>query len=126
MADYPAKHGLYYNVNFPDIPAEKIKGTKAGTQGVGRWIREFQEWDVRHYEKYGITPEMLGQSRNPILEEGEELYMMVGDFEDDPRNQDNADHRLLEDGYISVVAHNIDCTDYEGYKRLSDIFNQTK
>ena len=121
MSDYPKRHGIYYNVNFPDIPAEDIKGVKAGVQGLGRWIREFQEWDAKHYAKYGITPEMLGQSSKPSLEEGEDLYMMVGDFEDDSRNRSDADHRLLEEGYISVVAHNIDCTDYQECARLKDI-----
>ena len=48
--------------------------------------------------------------------------MMVGDFTDDPRNPDNADHRLVADGYISVVAHNLDCTDYEQTERLRQMF----
>ena len=122
MSNISDRHGVYYNVNFPDIPAEEIKGVKVGTQGLGRWVREFQEWDVKHYAKYGITPEMLGQSSNPVLEEGEDLYMMVGDFEDDDRNLPDADHRILEDGYISVVAHNIDCTDYQETARLTTLF----
>ena len=121
MENLPAKHGVYYNVNFPDIPAEDIKGVRVGYQGKGRWVREFKEWDVQHYAKYGLTPEMLGQSSTPVLEEGEDLYMMVGDFEDDPRNTAEADHRLMADGYISVVAHNVDCTDYEECKRLKGI-----
>jgi 5'-nucleotidase len=122
MRSWPDRKGLYYNVNFPDIPAKEIKGVKAATQGKGRWIREFQEWDVRHYAKYGITPEMLGQNSTPELEEGEELYMMVGDFEDDPRNTPAADHLLVKEGYISVVAHNIDCTDYQETERLIELF----
>jgi 5'-nucleotidase len=122
MGGISEKHGVYYNVNFPDIPTDEIKGVKAGTQGLGRWVREFQEWDAKHYEKYGITPELLGQSSHPVLEEGEDLYMMVGDFEDDDRNPSNADHRLIKDGYISIVAHNIDCTDYEETARLKDLF----
>ena len=122
MKDWPEKHGVYYNVNFPNIPAEDIKGVRVGVQGMGRWVREFKEWDLQHYAKYGITPEMLGQSSNPVLEEGEDLYMMVGDFTDDPRNPDNADHRLVADGYISVVAHNLDCTDYEQTERLRQMF----
>ena len=121
MADWPEKHGIYYNVNFPDIPANEIKGVKTGYQGLGRWVREFKEWDAKHYAKYGLTPEMLGQSSDPVLEEGEDLYMMVGDFEDDPRNAENADHRLVADGYISVVAHNIDCTDYAETERLGKL-----
>lgn len=118
MSDLPARHGVYYNVNFPDIPAEQIKGIRMGYQGLGRWVREFKEWDLAHYAKYGITPEMLGQSSDPVLEEGEDLYMMVGDFEDDPRNTKDADHRLVAEGYISIVAHNIDCTDYDETDRL--------
>ena len=119
MSNLPSKHGVYYNVNFPDLPTCQIKGVKVGYQGKGRWVREFQELNVSYYEKYGITPEMLGQSSNPVLEEGEELYMMVGDFEDDPRNTSEADHRLVKNGYVSVVAHNVDCTDYEETRRLT-------
>ncbi|MBQ2112586.1 MAG: 5'/3'-nucleotidase SurE [Bacteroidales bacterium] len=121
MKDWPSKHGVYYNVNFPDIPAEEIKGVRTGVQGMGRWIKEFKSWDLQHYAKYGITPEMLGQSSDPVLEDGEDLYMMVGEFQDDERNGENADHRLVADGYISVVAHNIDCTDYEETERLKAI-----
>lgn len=118
MSDLPQKHGVYYNVNFPDIPAERIKGVRTGYQGLGKWIREFKEWDVAHYIRYGITPELLGQSSDPALEEGEELYMMVGEFVDDPRNTDQADHRIVGNGYISIVAHNVDCTDYQELERL--------
>lgn len=118
MDNYPAEYGIYYNVNFPDIPMDQIKGVRAGSQGRGRWIKEYKEWDVEHYAKYGITPEMIGQSSNPVLEEGEELYMMVGEFQDDPHNPADADHLLVADGYISVVAHNVDCTDYQELERL--------
>lgn len=122
MDNYPDKYGLYYNVNFPDIPSEQIKGVKAGSQGRGRWIKEYKEWDIQHYAKYGITPEMVGQSSNPVIEEGEDLYMMVGEFQDDPHNTSDADHRLVQEGYISVVAHNVDCTDYQEFERLRNIF----
>ena len=122
MKDYPARHGVFYNVNFPNIPAGEIKGIKVGYQGLGRWVREFKEWDVKHYEKYGLTPEMLGQSSAPALEDGEDLYMMVGDFEDDPRNTSDADHRIMAEGYISITAHNVDNTDYQEIERLKPSF----
>ena len=122
MKDYPARHGVFYNVNFPNISAGQIKGSKVGYQGLGRWVREFKEWDVKHYEKYGLTPEMLGQSSTPVLEDGEDLYMMVGDFEDDPRNTADADHRIMADGYISITAHNVDSTDYQEIERLKPSF----
>lgn len=118
MESRPTSPGIYYNVNFPDIPADNIKGIRVGSQGMGRWIREFKEWDVKHYARYGITPEMLGQTSRPDIEDGEELYMMVGEFLDDPRNTERADHRLMQQGYISVVAHNVDCTDYAELERL--------
>ena len=122
MNDYPQKYGVFYNVNFPDIKADEIKGIRTGHQGMGRWIREFQEWDLNYYKQYGLTPELLGQSSTPVLEDGEDLYMMVGEFEDDPRNDDKADHRLIAEGYISVVAHNVDNTDYEEMERISNKF----
>ena len=125
MSERTGKFGVYYNVNFPSIPVKEIKGIRVGYQGKGRWVREFQAWDVNFYEKYGLTPELLGQSSNPVLEEGEDLYMMVGDFLDDPRNNSEADHRLVKKGYISVVAHNLDCTDYEETKRLTVLLNKT-
>ena len=125
MSERTGKFGVYYNVNFPSIPAKEIKGVRVGYQGKGRWVREFQPWDVKFYEKYGLTPELLGQSSNPVLEEGEDLYMMVGDFLDDPRNNSEADHRLVQKGYLSVVAHNLDCTDYEETKRLTVLLNKT-
>ena len=106
MSDLPEKHGVYYNVNFPEVPAEEIKGIRTGYQGLGKWIKEFKEWET------------LGQSPAPVLEEGEDLYVMVGEFIDDPRNTDEADHRLVADGYISIVAHNVDCTDYEELERM--------
>ena len=113
MENLTQKHGVYYNVNFPDIPADEIKGVRVGYQGVARWVREFREWDINFYKDINLTPEMLGQSSNPIVEEGEELYIMVGELSDDPRNTPEADHLIIANGYVSVVAHNIDCTDFE-------------
>ena len=110
--------GIFYNVNFPNIPAEQIKGIRVGHQGMGRWIREFREWDPSIYRKYGIKPEDLGQSSSPKLESGEKLYMMVGDFLDDERNDSRADHWIMNDGYISIVPDNLDSTDYEEVERL--------
>lgn len=120
MSDLPGRKGIIYNVNFPNVPAGEIKGVRTGYQGKGRWIREFKEWDPAIYARLGITPEMLGQSSEPKCEEGEMLYTMVGDFLDDPLNTQDADHRLMQAGYISVAAHNIDTTDYREVARLKE------
>ena len=118
MASAPSGKGILYNVNFPNIPADEIKGVKAGVQGKGRWIREFKPWNPDIYAKLGITPEMLGQSSVPSCEDGETLYTMVGEFLDDPANTPDADHLLMRQGYVSVVPHNIDTTDYAEAERL--------
>lgn len=118
MENMTSDPGIFYNVNFPNIPAEQIKGIRVGHQGMGRWIREFREWDPSIYRKYGIKPEDLGQSSSPKLESGEKLYMMVGDFLDDERNDSRADHWIMNDGYIAIVPDNLDSTDYEEVERL--------
>ncbi len=120
LALHSGKYGIFYNINFPSVPAEEIKGVRVGYQGKGRWIKEFREWNPDAFKKYGLTPEMLGQSSVPNLEEGEELYVMVGEFLEDPNNTNLADHRLNNDGYISIVVHNLDTTDYEETELLKN------
>lgn len=120
MALQPARYGTFYNVNFPDIPAEQIKGIRTGVQGSGWWVREFQEWNPEYYHQFGITPEDLGQSSHPVTEEGEKLYMMVGDFVSSPDNPADADHILMEEGYIAICVHNLDSTDHAELKKLAD------
>lgn len=122
MSSLPERKGIYYNVNFPDIPADGIKGVRVGNQGIGRWVREFEPWNPSMYGRHGITPEMLGQSSIPAKEDGEELYMMVGDYLDDPQaNTPRSDHWLMRDGYISIVAHNIDTTDRQETARMESL-----
>ena len=121
MENYPDRRGIYFNVNFPDIPAGQIRGIRTGYQGKGRWVREFKHWDPDVYRHMGITPELLGQSSKAEAEPGEELYMMVGDYIDDHENTHGSDHWIMKDGYISVVAHNIDTTDYQEVERIGKL-----
>lgn len=101
------KFGSYININFPKIATEEIKGVKVCDMGLGKWVKEFKEWDPGLFAKYGITPESLGQTSVTSAEEGEKLYMMVGTYHDYPFAPENADNIALENGYISVVSHNI-------------------
>ncbi len=110
MEAWPEKYGLYYNVNFPDIPVPEIKGI---------WVREFRDWDPARLKHHGITPEMLGRSSVAQAEQGEKLYMMVGDFVDSPDNPERADHHLMAEGYIAVTPCDIDTTDYTEYGRMA-------
>ena len=103
-----APYGVYYNVNFPATP--EIKGIRTGHMGVGRWVKEFTDWNPDLYRKRGYTAEMFGIIL-PKEEEGEKYYMMIGTYEDSPNNTPGADHHLVRDGYISVTAHNIVTSD---------------
>ena len=94
-------YGTYYNINFPEKDEVRIKGVKTACQGSGRWVKEFVS---------------LGDGQD-----GEKLFSMTGEFIDDVRNTDMADHRLLRKGYVTIVPHKIDCTDYAEYERLGKI-----
>lgn len=116
------KAAMTYNINFPNIPLSQIKGIRVGCMGQGRWVKEFTPWNPKAYAKFGITPELLGQTSTPTQEDGEELYAMVGSFESAANNSCTADHLLNLDGYVSIVAHKIDNTDYDEALRLKSIF----
>ena len=119
------RYGIFYNINFPNLPADRIKGVRVAHEGRGHWEREFQPWDLDHFIRHGSFP-VEGALADPPHEEGERLYMMVGDFTDDsPVSDREADHHLLAAGYITLVAHHVDFTDYPEVERLSALgFNQ--
>ncbi len=113
--------GVYYNINCPDLPPEEIKGIRVCTMGKGRWIKELVEWNPELFLKRGIPPEFFRGEHTPHPEDGEKIFMMAGQYEDDPRNGISADHRMLEEGYITIVAHNLDTTDYIEDERLKSL-----
>lgn len=112
------RYGVYYNVNFPNLPANEIKGIRVGHQGMGKWIREFKEWNSDLYQKFGIDPGSFGFRGMGNAEAGEKPYMMSGQFVDDPRNTERADHRLMQAGYISITPDHLDMTDEAEKERL--------
>ena len=116
----PERRGIFYNINFPDLPADRIRGVRVGHEGCGHWEREFQPWNLDQFSRRGIVPVEAGVPLDPPCEAGETLYMMVGDFVDDsPASDTLADHHLLQAGYISIVAHRVDNTDYDEIARLA-------
>lgn len=97
------KKGVYLNINFPALPFEQIKGIKMAHQGKGRWIKEFE---------HRISPR------------GRHYFWMMGQFEDiEPADASKGDHRIVADGYVSIVPHRIDTTDYDELERLKNIWN---
>ena len=96
---YPPKPSTFLNINFPDISPEQVRGIVMARQGRGRWHKEFvREIDPR----------------------GREIYWMVGEFLNLAGGADTADdHILMHDGYITIVPHTVDTTDYAELERLS-------
>jgi 5'-nucleotidase len=106
LNDWPERKGIYYNVNFPDLRAEEIKGIRVGHQGMGHWEGQFDPW--------------TGEDLHP--KENERLYTIRGHFVDDtPEDDLLADHHIVRDGFISISAHNVNNTDYEEINRLSSL-----
>ncbi|MCQ2145760.1 MAG: 5'/3'-nucleotidase SurE [Bacteroidales bacterium] len=99
LNDLPQRKGIYYNVNFPAIPADKVKGLRVATMGSGKWVREFKQ----------VSGDMDSGT-----------WVMVGEYVDGSDNPMDADHHLMEQGYISIVAHNIDNTDRAESDRLHE------
>jgi len=118
-ASKEAKFGVYYNVNFPK--GSSPKGIKLTHMGINRWIKEFDPYDPSIYERYGTTPQAMGITALPDIEDGETVFIMRGDLVDDPHNFEGADHKLNGDGYITITAHNIDSTDYNELSRLQTL-----
>lgn len=93
--NYSSRHGTYYNVNFPAVPADEIKGVRFGHMGLGFWDLEFIE--------------------NP-----DGSHHMKGYFVENAFNDERSDHRILADGYVSITPHNLDNTDYAELERLTN------
>ncbi|MCQ2136659.1 MAG: 5'/3'-nucleotidase SurE [Bacteroidales bacterium] len=88
---------VYYNINFPKLPASEIKGVKAAHMGFCRWVNEFN-----------------------LNEDG--TYRMQGQIVDCDYNTPGADHHLLLDGWVTIVPHHLDTTCYEELQRIEKLF----
>ena len=113
LKTWPERKGLYYNVNFPNLPASEIKGVRFARQGAGHWVREFEPWDEERLSELGLTDVFLWQQHRVQLEEGESAFFMKGDFVNDDPCPDRADHLLLKEGWITIVPCTADPTDYK-------------
>lgn len=118
---YSDRFGVFYNINFPDIPASEVKGVRICHQGIQHWVKEFLPYDNGIFRRMGVSPLDMGITHMPPVEEGEKIYMMAGEVRDDDRNVEPADHREIAKGYITVSAHNLDSSDYPEIERLSEI-----
>ena len=118
--NWPQNHpGLYYNINFPSLPLDQIKGVRIARQGSGHWIKEFEPWDET---SLGVLQDsFLWQHYRVNLEDGEKAVFMRGTFVNDDPDADTADHLLLEQGWVTIVPFTVHMTDMEEYQRLKKI-----
>ena len=115
------RYGRFYNINFPDRPADRIHGVRVARMGHGHWEREYQDFG-RFLEERGRIPSEDDCRYIARLEPDEQLYVMAGDFTDNGDNPADADHILLQQGYVTITPENIDNTDLAELDRLCAIF----
>ena len=118
--NWPENHpGLFYNINFPAIPLEQIKGVKVARQGAGHWVKEFEPWDE---SSLGVLQDsFLWQHYRVTLEDGEKAVFMRGTFVNDDADAGTADHLLLEQGWVTIAPFNAQMTDNEEFERLQKL-----
>ncbi len=121
MNHLPDRFGLVYNLNFPAIPPEAVKGLRLPGQGVIRWVREYAPFDPGIYERKGFSPHSLGIHTIPDPEPEEDFYVMGGTVVKDPDNQPDDDVELIAKGYITLTAHSILTTDLQEQDRLRSL-----
>ncbi len=115
------RFGLFYNINFPDRPADRIHGIRVGRMGHGHWEREYQDYGAFLRER-GHTPSEEDCRYVAHLEPDESLVVMAGDFTDNGDNPADADHILLQQGYVVITPESIDNTDHAERERLCAVF----
>lgn len=111
------RFGEFYNINLPAIPTGEVKGVRFTGMGMGHWEKEYRDFQEFLTEKgREMTPADRAYLEN--AEPGEEIVVMAGDFVSNSVNRADADHLLLEQGWITVTPANIDNTDYSELERL--------
>ena len=88
---------VVFNVNFPKLKENEIKGIKICRQAKAIWMEKF---DKR------ITPQ------------GKDYYWLTGEFENQDKGEDT-DEWALENGYISVVPVQFDLTAHHTIQQLN-------
>ena len=121
MSHLPERFGIVYNLNFPAVAPEAVKGVRIPGQGVIRWVREYAPFDPGFYERKGLMPHSLGIRNIPDPEPEEDFFVMGGTVVRDPDNGPDSDVELIAGGYITLTAHSILTTDAEEQDRLRAI-----
>ena len=89
-----SKGQLLFNINYPDLPKEKIKGVKYTFSGKRRYQDTFKSKKISEDEFIMTLEGTVGGDR-----------------------LDGSDYAELEKGFISITPLGIDCTDYSYLKK---------
>ena len=121
FANYSSRKGTIYNVNFPYLPLEQIKGIRPARVGYAHWEKEYVPYGAEFLASRGLGQSFAARAYADSKQPDEELYVMAGDFVSEPDNLPDADHLLMEQGYITITPQNIYNTDFEEMDRLCGI-----
>lgn len=121
MAASADAEGVFYNVNFPSPELGAPRGVRVAERGLGHWEKEYERLTPDEEKAFGLEPE-----------EGAEHFRIAGFFvSDTPESDLLTDSNLLAEGYVTIVAHNVDNSDHKENARLremgfdEDLHNQT-
>ncbi|WP_208353480.1 5'/3'-nucleotidase SurE [Pseudaestuariivita rosea] len=92
---------LFYNVNFPPMPADQVKGTKIAAQG------------YRRDTSFGVEPHLSPSGRK--------FLWIKGGAQNVPTAPET-DAAVNLDGYISVTPMRADLTAHDALERLQSLF----
>ncbi|MBP5558708.1 MAG: 5'/3'-nucleotidase SurE [Bacteroidales bacterium] len=121
LANFSTRKGTFYNVNFPYLPADEIKGIRPARVGYAHWEKEYVRYGAEFLASKGLGQSFAARAYADTKLPDEELYVMAGDFVSEPDNLPDADHILMSQGYITITPQNIYNTDIEEMSRLCDI-----
>lgn len=121
LKNFSKRSGTFYNINFPGVPLNKIRGVRVSTMGMAHWEHEYERYDEDFLKSHDIKPREKDLWYVEHAEEGETMYVMAGDFTDNYGNAPTADHLLLYESFITITPQNLNNTDYDEVSRLCDI-----
>ncbi|MDR0667095.1 MAG: 5'/3'-nucleotidase SurE [Prevotellaceae bacterium] len=98
---HPFASQVFLNVNIPNRPTDAIKGIRLCRQTKGAWSEEYET--------------RIDPSGNPY-------YWLTGSFVNHEPDAPDADENVLKEGYIAIVPHQVDMTDYKELERLERLW----
>jgi 5'-nucleotidase len=98
----PWSEDVFINVNFPDYPADEVKGVRATVQGKRK----------------------LGDDLVERVDPRGEPYIWIGALREDSMHGEGTDIAAVDDGYVSVTPIHMDMTHRPGLAALRDLLAQ--